>query len=186
MNHEISADMLVGASVGVNQALTHDIKVRSRYKFECFDKNGNLKWLEEVDNLVTTAGKNDILTKYFKGSSYTATWYVGLVDNASFSAYAAGDVIGSHAGWLESSAYSNTNRPTLTLGTASSGSIDNSASVAVFNINATATIRGAFIVTDNTKGGTSTGTIYSEADFGASRSVVSGDTLNVTVTLTAS
>lgn len=138
-----------------------------------------------VPNLTTTAGKNDQLTQYFKGSGYSAAWYIGLVDNAGFSAYAAGDTMSSHAGWAESTAYSNANRPTWTGGSVSGGSVDNSGAVAAFNINATATIRGAFQVNNNTKGGT-TGTLYGEADFAASRSLLSGDTLNVTVTDTLS
>jgi hypothetical protein len=60
----------------------------------------------------------------------------------------------------------------------------NSASVAAFNINATATVGGAFLISDNTKGGT-TGTLFSAADFQSpgDRTVVSGDTLNITYTL---
>jgi len=142
-----------------------------------------LRWADGFGNLVVTGGKNDLLTNYFKGSSYTAAFYVGLVDNASFSAIAAGDTMASHSGWIESTAYSNANRPTLTLGTASAGSIDNSAAKASFSINATATINGAFCTTNNTKGGTS-GTLYSAGSFGSTRSVINGDTLNVQVTLT--
>jgi hypothetical protein len=160
------------------------VKMKTVYRFECFDSEGNLKWVEEVPNLVTTAGKNDLLTNYFKGSAYTAAWFVGLVDNASFSAYAAADTMASHAGWIEGTPYSNGTRPTWTGGTAAAGSIDNSASVAAFTINATLTVRGAFLCSNSTKGG-STGILYGEADFGAARSVLSGDTLNVTVTLTA-
>lgn len=142
------------------------------------------KWVEDIDNLVTTAGKNDLLTNYFKGSSYTAAFYVGLVDNASFSAYAAGDTMSSHAGWLESTAYSNSTRPALTLGTAASGSIDNSASKASFTINASATLDGAFIATNSTKGGT-TGVLYSCGAFsGGDRTVANGDTLQIQATLT--
>jgi hypothetical protein len=61
--------------------------------------------------------------------------------------------------------------------------ITNSASVAVFSINATTTIAGAFLTSDNTKGGT-TGVLFSVANFQApgDRAVVSGDTLNVTYT----
>lgn len=184
--HKVSTNADFGAGLDAKASIElAPVRVRSHYKVECFDMFGNLKWAENVSNIVTTAGKNDILTQYFKGSSYTAAWFVGLVDNASFSAYAAADTMASHAGWLESTAYSNGTRATLTLGTVSGGSVDNSGSVAVFNINATATIRGAFINTNSTKGGT-TGTLYGEADFSASRSVVNGDTLNVTVTLTAS
>jgi hypothetical protein len=58
----------------------------------------------------------------------------------------------------------------------------NSASPAVFNINATATVGGAFLTSDNAKSGT-TGTLFSASDFTTGdRSVVSGDTLNVTYT----
>jgi len=140
------------------------------------------KWDEEFDNLVTTVGKNDLLTNQFKGSSYTAAWYLGLIDNASFSAVAAGDTMSSHAGWIESTAYSDGARKTLSFGTASSGSL--AASAASFSINATATINGAFSVTNSTKGGT-TGTLYSAGSFSATRTVANGDTLNVTLTVTA-
>ena len=152
------------------------------YNFECRDADGNVKWTESFTNLVTTAGKNDILTNQFKGSSYTAAWYLGLIDNAGFSAIAAGDTASSHAGWTESTAYSNANRPTLSFGTASAGSL--AATAATFNINATATINGAFSITNSTKGGT-TGVLYSAGSFGATRSVANLDTLNVTLTVTA-
>jgi hypothetical protein len=56
-------------------------------------------------------------------------------------------------------------------------------SVAVFSINATSTIAGAFLASDNTKGGTS-GVLFSVSNFTSpgDRNVVSGDTLNVTYT----
>lgn len=140
------------------------------------------KWAETHLNLVTTAGKNDLLTNQFKGSSYTAAWYLGLIDNASFSAIAAGDTASSHAGWIESTAYSNSTRVALSFGTASAGSL--AASAASFNINGSATINGAFAITNSTKGGT-TGVLYSAGSFGSTRTVANGDTLNVTLTVTA-
>jgi hypothetical protein len=50
-------------------------------------------------------------------------------------------------------------------------------------MNDTTTIAGAFLTTDDTKGGTS-GTLFSVSNFTApgDRAVVSGDTLNVTYT----
>jgi hypothetical protein len=155
---------------------------RFKYEFECRDKDGNLKWVDGFTNLVTTAGKNDLLTQYFKGATYTAAWYIALIDNAGFSAVAAGDTAASHAGWTESVAYSNANRPTLSFGTASAASL--AATAATFNINGTATINGAFSITNNTKSGT-TGVLYSAGSFGATRAVTNGDTLNVTLTVTA-
>jgi hypothetical protein len=65
--------------------------------------------------------------------------------------------------------------------------VTNSASPAVFNINATATVGGAFLTSQSAKtpnSGYNTGTLFSAADFGApgDRSVVSSDTLSVTYT----
>lgn len=180
-----AADAKASASLVAGATFGSTIKFRNIYRIECRDAFGNLKWIEEVPNQVMTAGINDLLTNYFKGAAYTAAFYIGLVDNASFSAYAAADTMASHAGWLESTVYSNGTRPALTLGTAAAGSISNSASVAAFTVNASGTVRGAFVGTNNTKGGT-TGTLYGAADFSAARAVVSGDTLNVTVTLSAS
>lgn len=165
----------------IKAGITDGIAFHNTYRVECFDAAGNLKWAETATNLVVNAGLNDVLDKYFKGSTYTAAWYVGLKLAGTI---AAGDTMGSHGGWSESSAYSNANRPTLTLGTVSSQSVDNSASKAVFNINGSATIAGAFVTSSNTKGGT-TGTLYGAADFSSARAVENGDTLNVTCTLTA-
>lgn len=156
-------------------------KAETHYRVECFDKDGNLKWVDEFDNLVTTAGLNKLLDATLKTGLTTPAWFVGLVDGASSPTYAAGDTMGSHAGWTESTAYSNATRPAFTPGSISGGSVDNSASKAAFTINATATIAGCFLADNSTKGGT-TGTLYGEGNFAANRSVVSGDTLNVTVT----
>ena len=90
----------------------------------------------------------------------------------------------SHSSWAENTTYSESVRQTLTLGTPAAGSVNNSSSKATFSINGTTTIFGAFLVTNSTKGGTS-GTLYGVVDFGSPRAVISGDTLEITVTLTA-
>jgi hypothetical protein len=144
----------------------------------CRDADGNTKWHESMHNTVVTAGLNDILDKYFKGSSYTAAWYLGLKGSGSVS---ASDTMASHSGWSEVTAYSGT-RPAIAFGTTSAGS--NTASSITYTLTGSATIAGAFVATNNTNGGT-TGTLYSAGDFpSGARSVQSGD--QVTVTLTVS
>lgn len=147
------------------------------YKVTCLGPDGAEKWTEEFHNLITTEGKNDVLDKYLKGSSYTAAFYVGLKATGSV---AAGDTLASHSGWSELTDYSG-NRKALTLGTVASGSVDNSASPASFAINATITVTGAFVATASSG---SSGVLYSAGEFSTSKAVASGDTLNVTVTLT--
>lgn len=157
------------------------------YKVQCHDAQGNLKWETEAPNLVVNGGLQDMNAKYFTGSAYTAAWYLGLYGSGSTNNPAAGDTMSSHAGWTEVTAYSQSTRPACTFGTPTTANpsvATNSASPATFSINATTTVGGAFLTSNNTKGG-STGTLYSAADFSApgDRSVVSGDTLSVTYTL---
>lgn len=167
------AAMLIG-----NAALAEEIKAPTfTYTVECLDCDGNVKWTETFENLVTTVGKTDIVDKYFKGSAYTAAWYLGL---AGAGTKAVGDTLASHAGWSEVNPYTG-NRPAITFGTTSAGS--NTATAVSYSVTSGATVAGAFIASVNT--GTS-GTLYSAGDFAASRTVVSGDTLNVTVTVSAS
>lgn len=160
------------------------ITFHNTYVIECFSPDGNLKWVERITNIVVNVGLDDVLDKYFKGSTYTAAHYVGLTDGTP--TVAAGDTMASHAGWVEVVAYTEANRPDLTLGTVASQSVDNSSNKATFSINANGTtVGGAFVTTNNTKSGT-TGTLYGAAAFtGGDKSVDNGDTLNVTVTLTA-
>lgn len=154
------------------------------YHVVCLGPEGKIKWEDHFSNLVVNAGLNDSLDKHLKGSSYTAAWYVGLISGTP--SVAAGDTMASHTGWAENQDYTGSNRPTLVLGTVSGQSVDNSASKASYAINATATIGGAFVVNLPTKGQTS-GTLYGGGAFsGGNRAVQNGDTLNVTVTATAS
>ena len=164
--------------LGLNPKIRAGIKFHNTYLVECFDKDGNLKWTETASNLVTNEGLNDVLNKYFKGSTYTAAWYVLLKGTGTI---AAADTLASHAGWTELTGYTG-NRQALTLGTVASQSVNNSASKAVFPITGSATVYGAGLSSVAT--GTS-GTFYGAADFSGSRAVENGDTLNVTVTLTA-
>jgi hypothetical protein len=150
----------------------------------CYDKDGNFKWEAKAHNLVVNVGLQDMNTKYFSGSGYTAAWYIGVYGAASSNNPAAGDTASSHAGWTEVTDYSEGTRPAATFGTATTADpsvISNSASPAEFTMSGTTTVGGAFLISDNTKGGTS-GTLFSASDFQSpgDRSVISGDIIKVT------
>jgi len=157
------------------------------FTLECYDKDGNLKWKASNHNLVVNQGLQYMCSTGLTNGTQITTWYIGLYGAAASNSPAAGDTMATHAGWTEATPYSNATRPTCTFASATTANpsvATNSASPASFSINATATVGGAFLVSNNTKGG-STGTLFSAADFQApgDRTVASGDTLNVTYTL---
>lgn len=157
------------------------LKAKGSYSVVCRDADGNIRWQEDIKNLVVTVGKNLLLDTFLSGSAYTAAFYLGLVDGASAPSFAAADTMASHAGWSENTGYSNGTRPAISFNAASGGSKVSAA--VVFNINASATIAGCFLVTASAKAGT-TGTLTSAGAFSAgSRPLQSGDTLSVTYQL---
>jgi len=163
-------------------------EAHGRFLVECFDKDGHLKWRDTIENVVTTVGKNLALDTYLAGSGYTVVGpYLGLISSVSYtSGPAAGDTMGSHAGWTEAGA---TNAPTYTAprktaawSAASGGSKALSAALS-YAITGTGTVKGCFLVygtgavttIDNTSG-----VLYSAGLFtGGDKAVVNTDTLNV-------
>lgn len=182
-NFAKSTDKTFGA-VTSNKPVNDAVRGGGVFTVICTDKDGNLKWEAKSPNLVVNVGLQDMNNKYFTGSGYTATWYIGLYGAATSNNPASTDTMASHAGWTENTSYSQATRPQATFGAATSADpsvISNTASPAVFSITATTVIGGAFLTTSNTKGGT-TGILFSAADFQApgDRSVTNGDTITVT------
>lgn len=154
------------------------------FHVQCLDKDGNLKWETSKHNLVVNQGLQDMNTKYFKGATYTAAWFLGLVTGpGSGTTFAAADTLASKA-WTEFTDYVGS-RKSVTFGTATTADpsvLSNSASPASFTISgAGGTVAGAFLC--SVSSGTS-GILFSESDFQSpgDRVVVAGDTLNVTYT----
>ena len=74
------------------------VKAGGIFIAQCYDRDGNLKWESKSPNLVVNQGLQDMNSKYFLGSGYTATWYVGIYGAAASNNPAAGDTAASHAG----------------------------------------------------------------------------------------
>lgn len=155
--------------------------LRGKFQVECYDKHGNLKWAEDFPNGIVDEGVAYLLDAGFDGAAQSTAWYIGLIDNDSFSTLDDGDTMSSHSGWVENTDYDEADRVTWPNDATSSRSMSNS-TTADFTMNATATIKGIFIVDDDTKGGTS-GTLWSTASFSSNASVTSGDELKITYTI---
>jgi hypothetical protein len=174
---------------GVGKSAQGDARVGlgGVFNVQCFDADGNLKWEDTFHNLVVNEGLQDLNNKYFKGVTYSAAWYLGLITGpGSSTTYNAGDTLATHAGWTEFTNYTG-NRKAVTFGSptlADPSVIDNSGSPSSFVISGGGgTVAGAFLASVAT--GTS-GILFSEGDFtGGDKIVASGDTVNVTYTFNA-
>jgi hypothetical protein len=186
MSNEIAkaSDSISGGLIAGTKN-TEVAKATGRFRMECYDKDGLLKWEAESQNLVVNVGLQYMAGTALTSTTQITTWYIGLYGAGASNTPAAGDTMSSHAGWTEVTPYSGA-RPTATFAAATNANpsvVTNTASPASFSINATQTVGGAFLVSNSTAGG-STGTLFSAADFQSpgDRNVVSGDTLNVSYT----
>jgi hypothetical protein len=182
---EAKTSDVVGASMVSRTGVAAGAAGGGEYHVQCFDKDGNLKWEDQGKNLVVNDGLKDMNDKYFAGSSYTAAWFVGLIVGPGASnTYIAGDTLPTHAGWTEFVNYSGSRKAAVfgVATTADPSVISNSGSPASFTITSSGgVVAGAFLA--SVSSGTS-GVLFSEANFQSpgDRTVVSGDTLNVTYT----
>lgn len=172
-----------GATVKRQRGLSGRARIRGRWEVRCLRPDGSLKWRDEIRNLVVNAGLDHLLDATLSAGTQITTWYVGLT--ASSPTPAAGDTMSSHGGWTENQNYDEAVRQTWSDGGVSSQSVDNSGNTADFTMSSDSdTVGGAFLASDNTKGGT-TGTLYAVGAFsGGDKSVDDGNTLQVTATFT--
>lgn len=157
---------------------------RAVFDLECIGADGQVKWTEKVHNTVFTVGKVNILDVYFGAVAKPTAWYLVLKGTGT---EVAADTLASHATWTErSDVYTAANRPTVAFAAAAAnganGQIATSAAVSVA-ITTGGTVAGCGLTQTQAKA-TNTGVLYNAGDFAASRTVVNGDTLNVSMTLT--
>lgn len=162
------------------------VSPRGRFTVVCHGADGREKWRDTINNLVTTVGKNLLLDKIL-GNSAAGAVVMGLKGTGSA---ASGDTQASHAGWLEvggSNAPTYTgNRQTPSFSAASAGSKATSSAVS-FAMTGSGTVAGCFInIGGSATKDDTTATLFSAGDFSSgNKTVTSGDTLNVTYTLSA-
>jgi hypothetical protein len=184
MEHSKASDSVTAGMI-TNRVGGERVGAGGVFTVTCVGADGQEKWSDTFNNLVVNQGLQDMNSKYFVGSGYTAAWYLGLVQGpGSGTTFAAGDTLASHAGWTElvpGTAYTG-NRKTATFGTATTADpsvIANTASPASFAMLVNGTVvAGAILASVNS--GTS-GILFSAGDFtGGDKTVDNGDTLNVT------
>jgi hypothetical protein len=131
-------------------------------------------------NIYVNEGINYTLNTALGGGAAITSWYLGLFSgNYTPQATDAAATIASNS--TETTQYTAGSRQSFTPAAASGQSITNSATRATFTFNASTTVYGMFLVSSSAISGT-TGTLFSAAQFPASKPVTSGDQLLVTYT----
>jgi hypothetical protein len=168
-------------------AIQDEVMVHGRFEVECFDRDGNLKWRDTIENVVTYLGKNHMLDNDLQTSVAIVGPYIGLISSVSYSGGPViGDTMASHSGWTEAGA---TNAPTYTAPrktcawNAAANGIKALSAALAFVFTGGGTVKGCFLVygtgalstIDNTAG-----TLFSAGTFtGGDKVVIATDTLNV-------
>jgi hypothetical protein len=163
--------------------ISNKLKPRGLFTLQHFDEKGVLKNTQTFPNGVVDEGAEHVLETEFRSGAPVATWYLGLINNASYTGLADADVMASHAGWLELVTYTEAARPAWTPDAAATRAMTNGTTVD-FSINATCVIRGVFLTSNATKSGT-TGILWATALLTSVINAGSGDTIKLTYTIGA-
>ena len=179
----------VDATVTRNAGSAEQVNVDGVYTATCYDAQGNEKWSDVIENLTTNVGRASLNDAYL-GNTAAGAIVMGLKGTGT-AAYA--DTQASHATWLEvggtnAPTYSGTRKtPAFSSATVANPSVKSTSAAVVFTMTGSGTVAGAFInvggssTIDNT-----TGILFSAGDFTAgSKTVTSGDTINVSYQLSA-
>jgi hypothetical protein len=174
---------------GCNDAICFIIN--SKWNFECYDAQGNLKWAEyNRPNIMTDQGINFILDVMFHSTSNVAKWYIALVE--SNTSPAAGMTYAVPV-YTECTAYTGGARPEFNEAAASAKSITNIANKASYTMSDTKTLYGGALVGGGTGADTAeipgntadaTGILMCYSLFSTSKSVESTDIFKCWCTIT--
>lgn len=181
---KMTATDMVQATTKYNTMPEDQMSIHGHYTAVCYGADGQIKWQDGIENLVTTVGKNFTLDTTL-GNTVGGAVVMGLKGTGTA---VVADTQASHATWLEvglanAPTYSG-NRPTPSFSAASAGSKTTSSAVS-FSMTSTGTVAGCFInIGGSATKDSTTGTLFSAGDFSSSKAVVNGDTIAVTYTLT--
>ena len=148
------------------------------YTFRYYTPDGRLGWEWAQRNLIPTAGRDYIIAAAMSAGSQFGVWYISLY-SGSYTPQAT-DIAATYPATATeiTTAYSETNRQTLTPDAPGSGSYVNSGTPAVFTFTADTTVRGGAIHSNSVKGGT-TGILLSIVAAPSPKAVETGGQLKV-------
>ena len=186
MEEKSGAKDIMGASVESKREMLLRAIAGSRWNFECYDKYGNLKWAElDRPNIITNEGLNAWLNIMFHEATQIATWYIFPVETDTTAAATMTYAVPVFTEW---DGYSEATRQAFVEAAASSQSITNSASKAVYTSSETKTLYGGALVGGGTDADTKNdtaggGTLFCYSKFSVGKPVENTDTFKIYCTI---
>lgn len=154
--------------------MKHQVLIAGEFELWLLNRNGSVAWKCRAKNGITSRGLDYLASVGFDSTtSKIAAWYAGIINSASFASLASNDTMSAHSGWQEFTNYSG-NRPQWV--NAESGQRIGSNGAFSFPITANGLIKGMFIVSDSTRGG-SNGILWCTAELNQQVNVAIGQTL---------
>jgi hypothetical protein len=151
------------------------------YTVEHIGVDGKIKSVEKIHNLMPTPAVDYLLNAAFMGGSAYSTWYLSLFDN-NRTPLAADTMTTFLADCGEDTVYTAVGgaRPTISFPPVSAGVLTTVASPNELAFASPSTVRGAFVTTGVTRGGT-TGLLCSAVLFSTAKVLAAGESLRVPV-----
>lgn len=182
---DANANITTGFQYHIEHIRRKDVMQKMGLSVEGLEQRGDSVVLsvEDVTNLIPTEGLNYMLGTALTGVAQLSAWFVALFEG-NYTPVGTVTAATFPAAATESTAYNEATRVAWIPGAIAAGSVSNTASKAVFTMNATKSIFGIAQTSVSTKSAT-TGVLISVALFAAVKNVVATDVLNVTSTISA-
>lgn len=90
----------VYGEVEARRAMENSFNIGTTWDFECYDRDGNLKWEDRNrPNIVTHEGLDFLLDVMFHGTAAIATWYVAPVETDTAAAATMTYAVPAYTEW---------------------------------------------------------------------------------------
>ena len=158
----------------------------SRWNFECYRKDGTLRWAElDRPNIITDEGFNAWLNIMFHGATQITTWYIFPVETDTTAATTMTYAVPVFTEW---DGYSELTRQAFVEAESTAKSTTNSANKATYTSTETKTLYGGALVGGGTAADTISdtaggGTLFCYSKFSAGKPVENTDTFKIYSTI---
>lgn len=186
MEEKSGAKDTMACSVESQREMLFKAIAGSRWNFECYRKDGTLRWSElDRPNVITDEGFNAWLNIMFHGATQITAWYIFPVETDTTAATTMTYAVPVFTEW---DGYSELTRQAFVEAESTAKSTTNSANKATYTSTETKTLYGGALVGGGTAADTISdtaggGTLFCYSKFSAGKPVENTDTFKVYCTI---